>query len=97
MNKFETYEASYITPQKTIVRKLDYVIKYLRQNPTVNQYHYDGTLSYAQLSQDDLELENHEVQLGDMVVDNDCNYAFVSTIGENVFSVRNISSSILKI
>lgn len=37
MSKFEDYEASYITPQKTLLKKFNEVLKYLRDNNPLDE------------------------------------------------------------
>ena len=51
---FEDYEASYITPQKTLLQKLNAILKYLETyNPKAKLYRHvinDGTISFQVIS-----------------------------------------------
>ena len=45
--KFEDYEASYITPQKTLLKKLNEVLKYLRLNDPEVRTLYKHTINFG--------------------------------------------------
>ena len=93
MNKFEDYDASYITPQRTLLGKFNALIKYLRQNPTINLFYvnedYDGTT--YNLSSVDMK-EGIELQIGDIVIFTNSYYAVVQTVGEDVFTIKPAKS-----
>lgn len=92
MSKFTDYESSFITPQKTLLSKFNYLLKYLRKNPTINVFEYNGILSNNYMQISDLNILEYDLELGDLIVDKNCNYAFVSTIGTDTFTVGTITS-----
>ena len=92
MNKFTEYEASFITPQKTLLSKFNHLLEFLRKNPTINVFEYNGILTNNYMQISDLEVLEYNVELGDLIIDKNCNYAFVSTIGAETFTVGDITS-----
>lgn len=90
MNKFEIYCASFITPQMTLLEKFNALIKYMKENPTLNLYQSSQNYSTSQISINTLfNPKNNEVQLGDLVVFADGKMSTILTIGNNYFTVAN--------
>lgn len=89
MNKFEDFNASYITPQKTLIGKLNYIIKFLKENPTYNVYvsadFYDVEENSYYIN--NLSLRNHELKSGDGILFANSNFGLVDAVGEDYYTV----------
>ena len=89
MNKFEEYESSQITPQKTLLVKMNKIIEYLRDNPTINIFLYDDKFISEQTiyNIESLTLYNHNLHIGDFILFSNNYHAIVNALGNNTFTV----------
>ena len=88
MNKFESYCASFITPQMTLLEKQNAIIEYLKQNPTLNIYMCSANYSTSQILLSLLaNPANHTISVGDLVCFADCKVSVIITIGSTYFTV----------
>lgn len=91
MNKFEEYNASYLTKQGTLLKKYEGLIKFLKENPTCNIFQYngdyvEGTIIYSSSS---LLTKSYKVFAGDLVLFKNGYYASIDSYGEENFVISN--------
>lgn len=90
MNKFESYCASFITPQMTLLEKNNYIIKYLKENPTVNVYQCAVNYSSSSLALENLiNPKEYEILVGDIVIFADGKVSTIILIGDTRFVVAD--------
>lgn len=91
MNKFEEFNASVLVKQGTLLKKYEWLIKYLKENPTCNIYlssqdFEEGTLIY---STSNLDGRNYNITPDDIVLFKNGYIAVIDSIGETSFVIRN--------
>lgn len=93
-NKFDTYNASQIVPQMTLLQKFNKLIKYLHDNVYVNVFScYVGYLgSSTPYNISNLRLDDRQVMVGDIVVFTNNYCAFVGSVSGGQFYVTNAQS-----
>lgn len=85
-NKFDDYNASYITPQYTLLKKLNKIIEFLHLNPTYNVFAYTEDIRDSLSSSYDTTLvqtgEDRKLYVGDWVIGENKVAGLVSQIDE---------------
>ena len=92
MNKFESYNASQIVPQRTLLEKFNKLVEYLSKNPTVNLFFVNVDYTGNIYNKSDIVNNGHQLELGDIIVFKNCYYSVVSSIGETTFAIINATS-----
>ena len=88
-NKFEDYNASQITPQYTLLKKFYALIKFLKENPTYNVYYSSENYTNDITSYDvaNVDLRNHELKSGDLIIFKNGYAGFIDAVGTNTFTI----------
>ena len=89
MNNFEEYNASVLEKQGTLLKKYNYLIKYLKKHPSINVFSINQYFSGNLYNIEDVSLNGKKLSIGDLIIFKNCYGAFVSTIGTSSFSVEN--------
>ena len=88
-NKFEDYNSSQITPQYTLLKKFYALIKFLKENPTYNVYYSSENYTNDITSYDvsNVDLRNHELKSGDLIIFKNGYAGFIDAVGNNTFTI----------
>ena len=91
MNKFEEFNASVLVKQGTLLKKYEWLIKYLKENPTVNIFIYNGNFVEGTLIYNSsyLDKRNHEVTTDDLVLFKNGFIGRIDSFGEVNFVIAN--------
>ena len=95
--KFKEYRASNITPQMTLIEKLNAIIKFLSENPEINlivnsqnMFYCSDNFSDGELTYELSHLSNlsgEEVKVGDVVFFKNAVLALISSIYSGTFTI----------
>ena len=88
MNKFEEYNASVLSKQGTLLKKFEYLIKYLKENPSINIFYCTENYSSTTVQKSNIKSNGKEIEIGDCLIFANCYYSFVKTIGTDEITVE---------
>lgn len=93
-NKFDTYNASQIVPQMTLLQKFNKLIKYLHENVYVNVFpcYVAYTSESTPYNISNLNLGDRKIMVGDIVVFTNNYCAFVASVSVENFTVTQAQS-----
>ena len=92
MGRFEDYISSHITPQMTLLEKLNEIIKFLKTENQFNvffssQKWMDNIIEY---NIEDVNTGNYELEINDVVIFTNGYYSYVRTLGNGKFTLGDL-------